>query len=244
VRSKRSVPSRSRRRHRRWSPTIISTIPIAFSFLSLFLSYQAYLISSQANSIAIQGNSIAVQANKIAYSAYNVVNNYPPYIDVSPGGLLILRLMNCRQSAGNVTCQLGGRFTANFTIIAPHLGLANVTSVALGGIGPFSRPASYQVFLPGGPELVRVGNATIVLNQAFQVVSSSRATVLASQPTKGSIEAVVAGLTVTMSLASLRNLDVTGLCTITAVITYWDIQNQSSLPHSLMLQAQIVLVPP
>jgi hypothetical protein len=42
----------------------------------------------------------------------------------------------------------------------------------------------------------------------------------ASQPTKGTIEAAVSGLAVEMSLASLRNLDVTGFCTITAVITF------------------------
>jgi hypothetical protein len=41
-----------------------------------------------------------------------------------------------------------------------------------------------------------------------------------SQPTKGTIEAAVSGLAVEMSLASLRNLDVTGFCTITAVITF------------------------
>lgn len=206
------------------------------------MSYQAWTNSNQANSIALQGNSIAVEANKIANSAYSVVNNYPPYIDVSSNGPLILRLIDCAQGASNVTCRLGGTFRINFTIIAPHLGLANVSSVALAGIGPFSQRAHYQV--GAGPESVQVGNATILVDPPMHVVSSTHATILAAQPVEGTVEASVSGLSVILPSASLASLDVTGFCALTVTITYWDIQSQSNIRRSLVVQAQIILVPP
>jgi hypothetical protein len=220
---------------------VVTIITLVVSIFSSILAGFSWITSLQANTIAIQGNSIAVQANSIAYSAYSVVNNYPPYIDVSSAGLLILRLVNCSQDVNNVTCHLGGTVRISFEIMAPHLGIANVTRVALSGIGPFSRPAQYQIGV--GPESVRVDNATIIVDPPMRVVSSSHATVLAAQPVKGAVEAVVAGLTVTLPSTSMGALNATGFCTITVFLTYFDIQLASSVSRSLPIQAQITMVP-
>jgi hypothetical protein len=184
-----------------------------------------------------QANNIATQANSIAFNAYSVVNNYPPYIDVSSNDILILRPMNCRQhNTSYVECELGGTFSINVTVIAPHNGIFDLTAT-VSGIGPFSQRANYFV---GGRTSVQVGNATITMYPLLRLIGPVHGLVQGGVPAQKTIEGQLAGLDVLMPSRLPAN-PVSGVCTLTAVLTYVDVQTQGAFPRSFTMQGQILL---
>lgn len=212
-----------------WIQALATMATIATVIISVFSFAQSY-----------QANNIATQANNIAFSAYSVVNNYPPYIDVSSRNLLVLRPTNCAAKNDTyVECELAGDFNFTLTIVAAHDGIYNVSSIDLTGLGPFSQPAHHVVGI--GPQFVQVANATISTYPPFRSVTTLSGTVQGGQPVERTVEVEIAGLKVTMPSSISGSPIVTGFCTLTAVLTCYDIQFQVSYPRSFTIQAQIIL---
>jgi len=131
---------------------------------------------------------------------------------------------------------MGGSFNVSISIIAPHVGIYNITILGLSGVGPFfPGPVSY---LPGkNGWLVKMGNITLDSGYPpLRATGGNTGGVPATQPLEKTVEVKVVGLTLT---ASSRNMNFTGLAALSATLTYSDIQSGKAWPKAFTVQVII-----
>ena len=186
---------------------------------------------------ADQSRRASEQAVDIASSAFSIAN-FRPSVEVSGTTPLMLNVDCKLDKSRNVTCSFRGSFNVTFLIIAPHVGTYNISSLTLNQLGPFSpHPVSY---FPGENGMsVKVGNITISTDPPLQMKPFPAGGAPAAQPFERTIVVEVTGLTVTVPSRMGGNLNVTGLGSALAILTYTDITTNTSVQRLFSVQVEI-----
>ena len=221
---------------------VVRLIALASFLVSIIGTYASWSTASQAV-------SAAERAASIAKSAYEIANNYPPSVEIRSTTRLMLYPDLSRKASfsTNVSCPFTGRFNVSFTIIAPHVGNYNISILAFNGPVSFS-PHPVEFFYSQDGELIKIGNVTISTSPLPQPVSPCRGGVPAAQPFDQTVEVRVSGFTLTIPLGSTGEQHFNGFGTLTAILTYSDIQTGKDVQRPFIVQVEFAdqsgLVPP